>query len=300
MTPRADDPHLRSHVPVLDSRMAYVDTGAGEDVVLLHGNPTSSYLWRGVIPRVAEVGRCLAPDLVGMGQSDPSPGGSYTFADHARYLDAWFDALDVTDAVLVLHDWGGGLGFDWARRNPDRVAGIAFMETFVQPVTWEEWPEGARRVFQGMRSEAGEAMVLEKNVFVEKILPASVLRELTEEEMATYRAPFAEPGERRRPTLTWPRMIPVVGEGPEDVVERVTAYADWLDTSDVPKLFVDADPGSILVGSHRERARGFRNTETVTVRGSHFLQEDSPEEIGEAVAAFVERVRDAEHRALLP
>lgn len=300
MTPSSADPYPRIPVPVLDTEMAYVDTGAGEPVVFLHGNPTSAYLWRNVLPLVAGDARCLAPDLVGMGRSGPSSTGAYTFDDHARHLDAWFDLLALDDVVLVLHDWGGGLGFDWARRNPDRVAGIAYMETFVGPLTWDEWPQEARGIFQGMRSDAGERLVLDRNVFVERILPASVLRGLGEEEMAAYRAPFAEPGEGRRPVLTWPRQIPIADEGPADVVERVQAYADWLATSDVPKLFVNAEPGSILTGAARERCRRWPNQDEVTVRGAHFLPEDSPTEIGQAVDDFVRRVRDSEHAALLP
>ncbi|MDP9406379.1 MAG: haloalkane dehalogenase [Actinomycetota bacterium] len=300
MTPSAADPYPRIPVPVLDTEMAYVDTGAGEPVVFLHGNPTSAYLWRNVLPLVAGDARCLAPDLVGMGRSGPSSTGAYTFDDHARHLDAWFDLLALDDVVLVLHDWGGGLGFDWARRNPDRVAGIAYMETFVGPLTWDEWPQEARGIFQGMRSDAGERLVLDRNVFVERILPASVLRGLGEEEMAAYRAPFAEPGEGRRPVLTWPRQIPIAEEGPADVVERVQAYADWLASSDVPKLFVNAEPGSILTGAARERCRRWPNQNEVTVRGAHFLPEDSPTEIGQAVDEFVRRVRDGEHAALLP
>jgi haloalkane dehalogenase len=290
MSLSANDPHPRSRVAVLGTEMSYVDTGSGDPVVFLHGNPTSSYLWRNVIPPVADLARCLAPDLVGMGASGKAPDGSYTFADHARYLDAWFDELELERVVLVAHDWGGGLGLDWAYRHQDRVRGIAYMETFVMPVRWEHWPELARPIFQAMRSSAGEQLILEKNVFVERILPASVLRGLTEDEMAAYRAPFAEPGETRRPALTWPRQIPVVGEGPDDVIERVTAYGEWLATSDVPKLFVDADPGSILVGPMRERALSWPNQTVVTVPGSHFLQEDSGPLIGAAVADFVARL----------
>ena len=218
----AADPHPRRRVPVLDSEMAYVDTGQGRPVVFLHGNPTSSYLWRNVIPEVAGAHRCLAPDLIGMGESGRAPAGSYRFADHARYLDAWFEAVGLgRDIVLVVHDWGSALGFHWAHRYPERVAGLVYMEALVRPVTWEEWPEAARRVFQGMRSPAGEEMVLEKNVFVERILPASVLRTLGDEEMAVYRRPYRQPGESRRPLLTWPREIPVGGE-PADVVRSST------------------------------------------------------------------------------
>jgi len=283
----AADPHPRKRVRVVDTEIAYVETGRGDPVVFLHGNPTSSYLWRNVIPHVAPAGRCLAPDLVGMGDSGKAPDGSYRFVDHARYLDAWFEALGLArDITLVMHDWGSALGFHWAHRHPDRVRGLVYMEALVRPVTWEEWPETARRIFQAMRSPAGEEMVLQKNVFVERILPASVLRGLTEAEMTVYRRPYREPGESRRPTLTWPREIPVGGE-PADVVAIVDGYARWLAGSDVPKLFVNADPGTILIGAQREFCRHWPNQREVTVKGSHFLQEDSPHEIGRAVAAFV-------------
>jgi len=284
------DAHPRKRVRVLDTEIAYVDSGAGEPIVFLHGNPTSSYLWRNVIPHVDVLGRCLAPDLVGMGESGRSPGGTYRFVDHARYLDAWFDALGLLrNVVLVVHDWGSALGFHWARRHPERVRGVAYMEAIVRPVTWLEWPEVARKVFQAMRGAAGEEMVLQKNVFVERILPASVVRGLTPEEMGRYRAPYREPGESRRPTLTWPREIPVDGE-PSDVVQIVRAYGNWLANSPMPKLFVNADPGSILVGAQREFCRAWPNQQEVTVRGTHFVQEDSPDEIGRAIAAFVRRL----------
>jgi haloalkane dehalogenase len=285
------DPYPRRRVRTLDTEMAYVDVGAGDPVVFLHGNPTSSYLWRNVIPHLAALGRCLAPDLVGMGDSGRAPAGSYRFADHARYLDAWLDAIvPARPVTLVVHDWGSALGFDWARRNPARVRGVAYMEALVRPVTWDEWPEPARKVFQAMRSPAGEEMVLQKNVFVERILPVSVLRGLTEAEMTVYRRPYLESGESRRPTLTWPRQIPIDGE-PADVVAIVDAYAKWLAAAaDLPKLFINADPGVILTGPQREFCRRWPNQQEVTVRGSHFLQEDSPDEIGEAVAAFVGRL----------
>jgi haloalkane dehalogenase len=285
----AADPHPRRRVKTLDTEMAYVDVGAGDPVVFLHGNPTSSYLWRNVIPHVAALGRCLAPDLIGMGDSGRAPAGSYRFVDHARYLDAWFEALALRRVTLVVHDWGSALGFDWARRHPDRVRGVVYMEALVRPVTWDEWPEPARRIFQALRSPGGEEMVLEKNVFVDRILPASVLRGLTEAEMTVYRRPFREAGEPRRPTLTWPREIPIDGE-PADVVAIADAYARWLATSDLPKLFVNADPGVILTGPPREFCRGWPNQREITVRGSHFIQEDSPREIGEAIADFVRRL----------
>ena len=283
----AVDPYPRRRIDVLDTAMAYVDTGAGPPVVFLHGNPTSSYLWRNVIPLVEPEGRCLAPDLVGMGDSGKAPAGSYRFADHARYLDAWFEALGLTrDVTLVVHDWGSALGFHWARRHPDRVRALVYMEAIVRPVSWGEWPETARKIFQAMRTPAGEEMILERNVFVERILPASVLRGLTEAEMTVYRRPYLEPGESRRPTLTWPREIPIDGE-PADVVAVVDGYARWLATSDRPKLFINADPGVILVGAQRESCRAWPNQREITVKGSHFLQEDSPAEIGEAIVAFL-------------
>jgi haloalkane dehalogenase len=273
-------------VAVLDSEMAYVDLGRGRPVVFLHGNPTSSYLWRHVIPLVEPVARCLAPDLIGMGRSAPAPAGRYRFVDHARYLDAWFAALGLADVVLVMHDWGSALGFHWARRHPDRVRGLVYMEAIVRPLTWAEWPDRARGIFQALRSPAGEALVLDKNVFVERILPASILRRLTDEEMEAYREPWREPGERRRPMLQWPREIPLDGE-PADVAAIVEDYAGWLASAPVPKLFVNAEPGSILVGAQREFCRRWPNQREVTVRGLHFVQEDAPAEIGRAVAEFV-------------
>ena len=288
----AADAYERHRIALLETEISYVDTGAGEPVVFLHGNPTSSYLWRNVIPHVEGPGRCLAPDLVGMGNSGAAPDGSYRFVDHARYLDAWFEALGLTNVTLVVHDWGSALGFYWAYRHPERVRGIAYMEAVVRPLTWEEWSDSSRQIFQGLRSEAGEEMVLEKNLFIEGILPSAVLRDLTEEEMSVYRRPYLEPGESRRPTLTWPRELPINGE-PEDVVSIVDDYSKWLEQSDVPKLFVNAEPGAILTGSQREFCRTWPNQEEVTVRGAHYVQEDSPHEIGEAVATFVRRTEGA-------
>lgn len=288
----AADAYERHRIAFLETEISYVDTGAGEPVVFLHGNPTSSYLWRNVIPHVEGLGRCLAPDLVGMGDSGAAPDGSYRFVDHARYLDAWFEALGLTNVTLVVHDWGSAIGFYWAYRHPERVRGIAYMEAVVRPLTWEEWSDSSRQIFQDLRSEAGEEMVLEKNLFIEGILPSAVLRDLTEEEMNVYRRPYLEPGESRRPTLTWPRELPINGE-PEDVVSIVDDYSKWLAQSDVPKLFVNAEPGAILTGSQREFCRTWPNQEEVTVRGAHFVQEDSPHEIGEAVATFVRRTEGA-------
>ena len=270
-------------------RMAYIDEGQGDPIVFQHGNPTSSYLWRNVMRRCEGLGRLIACDLIGMGDSDklPDPGpGRYSYAEQRGFLFALWEELGLDRATLVLHDWGSALGFDWARRNPDRVRGIAYMEAIVTPLTWADWPEDARKVFGGFRSDAGEAMVLDKNVFVERVLPGAVLRGLTEAEMAEYRRPFAAPGEDRRPTLTWPRQIPIEGE-PADVTAVVADYSAWLARSPVPKLFVNAAPGSILRGRAREVCRSWPNQTEVTVPGAHFIQEDSPAAIGDAVAAFV-------------
>jgi haloalkane dehalogenase len=280
------DRYQRRRLAVLDSHMTYVQVGVGDPIVFLHGNPTSSYLWRNVIPQLGGRGRCLAPDLIGMGHSGKASSGRYRLADHARYLDAWFEALDLRRVALVVHDWGSALGFHWARRYPDRVKALVYMEAIVRPVAWAEWPEAARKIFQALRTPAGEDMILTKNVFVERILPASVLRGLAPEEMERYREPFQEPGESRRPTLTWPREIPIDGE-PADVSALVTDYAAWLARTPVPKLFVNANPGSILVGAQREFCREWPNQQEVTVKGSHFLQEDSPVEIGQAIARFL-------------
>ncbi len=279
---------------VKGKRMAYVEAGQGEAIVFQHGNPTSSYLWRNVMPHCARLGRLIACDLIGMGDSDKlenSGPGRYTYAEQREYLFALWDHLKLGDEiVLVLHDWGSALGFDWAFHNQARVAGIVYMEAIVTPLSWADWPENARRAFQGFRSDKGEEMILANNVFVERVLPSSVIRPLTDEEMAAYRAPFLNRGEDRRPTLTWPRMIPIEGE-PKDVVKTVEDYSAWLATSGVPKLSINADPGSILTGRQRELCRRWPQQTEVTVKGRHFLQEDSPDEIGKAVVDFVQRVR---------
>lgn len=279
------DAHPRRRLRLAGTEMAYVDIGSGDPIVFLHGNPTSSYLWRNIIPHLASLGRCLAPDLIGMGDSGGAPDGSYRFVDHARYLDAWFDGLGLgRNVTLVVHDWGSALGFYWAFRHRAAVKGIAYMEAIVTPLRWNDWPERARNMFQAMRGRAGEELVLEKNIFVERILPASVMRELTEAEMEHYRKPYLAAGESRRPTLTWPRQIPIDGE-PADVTAIVNDYAAWLRQSgSPPKLFVNADPGSILVGRQRELCRTWPNQREVTVKGLHFIQEDSPHEIGELIA----------------
>ena len=271
-------------------RMAYIEEGSGDPIVFLHGNPTSSYLWRNVMPHLEGRGRLIAPDLIGMGDSeklDDSGPERYTYVEHRKYLFALLEELGVSENVtLVIHDWGSGLGFHWAHQNQAALKGIAYMEAIVAPVKWDAFPDPMKGLFQSLRSPMGEAMVLEKNFFVEKMLPGAIMRKLSDEEMNEYRRPFTEPGEGRRPTLTWPRQIPFDGE-PADVHAIVSDYAQWLASSDVPKLFINAEPGAILAGGARKFCRNWPNQTEVTVKGSHFIQEDSAEEIGQAIANWL-------------
>ena len=288
--PREPEKHRLS---IDDKRMAYVEMGAGQPVLFQHGNPTSSYLWRNIMPYLADRARCLAVDLIGMGDSDklsPSGPDRYRFEEHRHYLDAAWDALCPDEpVVLVLHDWGSALGFDWARRHPDRVRGICYMEAIVKPLRLADWPEAVRGIFEGFRSSKGEALVLERNMFVERVLPNGVLRGLTEAEMAVYRRPFLEPGESRRPTLTWPREIPFDGQ-PADVHAIVEAYADWMAETRFPKLFIKADPGVIMTDSALAFCESWHNQCQITVPGAHFIQEDCPDRIGEALRDWYDRL----------
>ncbi|MGO1121231.1 haloalkane dehalogenase [Rhodovibrionaceae bacterium A322] len=278
---------------VFGRNMTCIDEGTGDPILFLHGNPTSSYLWRNIMPHLEGQGRVIAPDLIGMGDSEKLPRSGperYTFVEHREFLEGLIRKLEIKGKItLVIHDWGSALGFDFARRHPERIKGIAYMEGIVKPVTWADWPEQARNIFQAFRSEAGEELILKKNTFVERVLPASILRDLSEAEMAEYRRPFEQFGEDRRPTLTWPRQIPIEGE-PQDVTRIVQDYADWMAENDLPKLFINAEPGSILVGPQREFCRSWKNQTEVTVKGLHFIQEDSPDEIGRAVSDWLAKI----------
>ncbi len=275
---------------VFGKKMSYYEGGKGDPIVFLHGNPTSSYLWRNIIPYLAKKGRCLAPDLIGMGDSeklDNPDSLSYSFIEHRKFLDELLKKLGVKENVtFILHDWGSALGFDWAYRHQKAIKRIAYMEAITLPYKWDDWPEQSQKVFKGFRSEAGEEMILQKNLFVEKVLPRSIMRDLSEKEMEVYRKPFKEAGENRRPTLSWPRNIPIEGI-PSDVHSIVEQYSLWIKETSFPKLFINAKPGAILTGRHREYCRTWKNQKEVTVKGIHFIQEDSPETIGEEIAAWV-------------
>jgi haloalkane dehalogenase len=284
----------KRRVRVLGREMAYVETGEGDPIVFLHGNPSSSYLWRNVIPHLAAQGRCIAPDLIGMGDSEKLPpagedgdDGRYRYTEQRRYLFALLERLGVQDSVtLVLHDWGSALGFDWASRHEKQLRGIAYMEAFVRPLSYDELGFAGSLMFRTMRGPLGELLIMRWNLFVEAILPASVLRSLEPEELDAYRAPYVAGGEDRRALLTWPREVPFDGE-PADTHQIVSTYSKWLRRSTVPKLLISADPGALLTGDVLEYARGFPNQREVTVRGAHFIQEDSPDEIGRALSEWL-------------
>jgi haloalkane dehalogenase len=283
-----EDLSYRKHVKLAGTSMAYVDVGEGDPIVFLHGVPTPSYLWRNIIPHLLPFGRCLAPDYVGMGYSAAAPDGNYRFFDQQRYLDAWFDALGIVrNVILVVHDWGSALGFAWAQRHPERVKAIVYMEGIVRPFrSWDEWPEATRVFFQRQRTAEGEDLILEKNLFIEYLLP---LRNISTEVMKVYRRFFSIPGPARMPMLAWTRDLPIAGE-PVDVVEVVESYSKWLSTSSIPKLFIDAEPAGFLIGAQREFCRAWPNQQIVTVQGSHFLQEEAPAEVAQATARFVSKV----------
>ncbi|SRR5258708_5510513 len=283
-------PYSKKRQTVLGQEMAYVEVGSGDPIVFLHGNPTSSYLWRNIIPYLEGFGRCIAPDLIGMGDSAKLPQSgpdAYTFVEHRRYLDALLEQLDVRERItFVVHDWGSALAFDWTYRHPDAVKRLAYMEAVVASGKWDEMSERGRKIFQNLRSPVGEQMVLEQNSFIEVNLPATIQRTLSEEEMQAYRRPFADPGEGRRPTLSWPRQLPFDGE-PADVSEIVATYGEWLSHSSIPKLFIRTDPGTMSPSS-LAACRAWPMQSEVTARGLHYPQEDAPSEVGQALAIWVQ------------
>jgi haloalkane dehalogenase len=276
-------------------RMAYIDEGEGAPIIFAHGNPTSSYLWRNVMPACRGLGRLIACDMIGMGDSEKLPDSGpnrYTYAEHRDYLFALWKQLDLgNDVVFVLHDWGSALGFDWASQHRDQVQALVFMEAFVMPIEWEDFPESGRDLFRALRSPAGNDLVLNQNVFIEKLLPGGMLRDLSTEEMAEYRRPYLTAGEDRRPMLTWPRQIPLGGE-PADVVEVISKYGRWLAQSQIPKLYIHAEPGEVDIGRRRTFVRQWPNQKEIEVKGGHFVQEDSPTELGVAISGFVRELRN--------
>lgn len=283
----------KKYASVNGKQIAYVEEGSGDPIVLLHGNPTSSFLWRNVVPELVDSGRVIVPDLIGQGDSEKLPASEgperYTLEVAYSYVDGLLDTIGANENVtLVIHDWGSGIGFLWAMRHAAAVKGVAYMEGIVKPVSWADWPEGAVGIFKGFRSDKGEDLILNRNMFIEAVLPTSVVRELSETEMDAYRAPHAEPDDRQ-PLLNWPRQIPIEGE-PENVVALVNEYGAFMASSDIPKLFINADPGSILVGPQREFCRSWPNQQEVTVKGLHFIQEDSPVEIGQAVTNWLKAI----------
>ena len=282
----------KKYIEVLGKKMAYCEIGEGDPIIFQHGNPTSSYLWRNVMPHLENKGRCIAIDLIGMGDSeklDDEGENTYAYHVHKKYFDACLQALNVSNNVtLVIHDWGSALGFNWAQENPDKLKGICYMEGIVTPLTWDDWNPDGQGIFQGFRSDAGEDLILKKNLFIEAVLPASIIRKLSDEEMNEYRRPFIEEI-ARRPTLDWPRHIPINDEPPE-MVSIVSSYEQWMSENDIPKLFINAEPGTILVGRQRECCRKWKNQQEITVKGSHFIQEDSPHEIGEAINTWMDEL----------
>ena len=283
----------KQKISINNKNIAYVESGSGDPIIFLHGNPTSSYLWRNITPHLESQGRCICIDLIGMGDSDKLDNpdeNSYQFEEHYHYVNAAIESLTNGENItFVIHDWGSALGFNWCYHNPDSIKGIAYMEAIVKEMTWEDWRDEAKGIFQGFRSDAGESLVLEKNYFVERVLPGSIIRRLSDEEIEEYRRPFINPGEDRRPTLSWPREIPIEGQ-PANVCEIVNQYAEWMQTNDIPKLFINAEPGAITTGRIRDFCRSWRNQTEVTVKGGHFVQEDSPDEIGKAISTWYKNI----------
>ena len=283
----------KQKISINNKNIAYVESGSGDPIIFLHGNPTSSYLWRNITPHLESQGRCICIDLIGMGDSDKLDNpdeNSYQFEEHYHYVNAAIESLTNGENItFVIHDWGSALGFNWCYHNPDSIKGIAYMEAIVKEMTWEDWRDEAKGIFQGFRSDAGESLVFEKNYFVERVLPGSIIRRLSDEEIEEYRRPFINPGEDRRPTLSWPREIPIEGQ-PANVCEIVNQYAEWMQTNDIPKLFINAEPGAITTGRIRDYCRSWKNQTEVTVKGVHFIQEDSPDDIGKAISTWYKNI----------
>ena len=283
----------KQKISINNKNIAYAESGSGDPIIFLHGNPTSSYLWRNITPHLESQGRCICIDLIGMGDSDKLDNpdeNSYQFEEHYHYVNAAIESLtNGENTTFVIHDWGSALGFNWCYHNPDSVKGIAYMEAIVKEMTWEDWRDEAKGIFQGFRSDAGESLVLEKNYFVERVLPGSIIRRLRNEEIEEYRRPFLNPGEDRRPTLSWPREIPIEGQ-PANVCKIVNQYAEWMQTNDIPKLFINAEPGAITTGRIRDFCRSWKNQTEVTVKGIHFIQEDSPDDIGKAISTWYKNI----------
>ncbi len=283
----------KQKISINNKNIAYAESGSGDPIIFLHGNPTSSYLWRNITPYLESQGRCICIDLIGMGDSDKLDNpdeNSYQFEEHYHYVNAAIESLTNGENItFVIHDWGSALGFNWCYHNPDSVKGIAYMEAIVKEMTWEDWRDEAKGIFQGFRSDAGESLVLEKNYFVERVLPGSIIRRLRDEEIEEYRRPFLNPGEDRRPTLSWPREIPIEGQ-PANVCKIVNQYAEWMQTNDIPKLFINAEPGAITTGRIRDFCRSWKNQTEVTVKGIHFIQEDSPDDIGKAISTWYKNI----------
>jgi haloalkane dehalogenase len=283
----------KQKISINNKNIAYAESGSGDPIIFLHGNPTSSYLWRNITPHLESQGRCICIDLIGMGDSDKLDNpdeNSYQFEEHYHYVNAAIESLtNGENTTFVIHDWGSALGFNWCYHNPDSVKGIAYMEAIVKEMTWEDWRDEAKGIFQGFRSDAGESLILEKNYFVERVLPGSIIRRLRDEEIEEYRRPFLNPGEDRRPTLSWPREIPIEGQ-PANVCKIVNQYAEWMQTNDIPKLFINAEPGAITTGRMRDFCRSWKNQTEVTVKGIHFIQEDSPDDIGKAISTWYKNI----------
>ena len=279
----------KKKISIDGKEIAYHQQGSGEPIVFLHGNPTSSYLWRNITPYLHDQASCISMDLIGMGDSDKLDNpdtNSYRFEEHFYYVEKAIKALTNNEKItLVVHDWGSALGFHWSYKHPELIKGIAYMEAIVKEMTWDDWDKNAKSIFQGFRSDAGEDLVLEKNFFIEKVLPGSIIRTLDADEMNEYRRPFLSSGEDRRPTLSWPREIPIEGE-PGNVCQIVNEYAEWMKTNNIPKLFINAEPGAITTGKIRDFCRSWKNQTEVTVKGIHFIQEDSPDEIGKALSKW--------------